>query len=387
MKAKVLVVVPDSGMGGITSSAVNFVGEISKNGYDVDVLVMDGTKLPSDCAFKYINLKGLSSYWKLGMDSIRSANALLIPFLLMLALLKKFLIRCSLWYPFVFAHYRISGYDIALGYRQGEACYYFLKKCVGARRKVALIHGNYRYMGETGTWDYLLRDFDYVACVSKAISLDFKEAFPSISNKFVTLYNMFDIDGIQKKANEVCGIKVDDTKRNIISVARHENTHKKLNRIPEAVNLLVKDGYTNFHWYVVGGGPDMEYNISLADSLKVSDYITFCGAMSNPFPLQKQCDFSVLTSLTEAYSMSVIESLIREKPIIVMRYPGIEEAVSDGVNGLIAEQTVESLVSKIELLVEDNRLLSELSDNTIQQHVSNEEALQQFEFLLNNRKA
>ena len=383
MKAKVLVIVPDSGMGGITTSAVNFVNEITKNDYSVDVLVMDGTELPSDNKYNYIRLSGLSKYWRLGMDSIKSSNKLHLPFLLLLAVLKKILIRCGGWYPLVFAGFKTGEYDMAIGYRQSEPCYYFLNKCVKAKRKVALIHGNYRYMDETKTWDYLLPNFDYVACVSKAISLDFKEAFPAIASKIVTLYNMFDIAGIQKKAQIPCDYTIDTTKRNIISVARHENTHKKLNRIPEAVALLVAKGYTNFHWYIAGDGPDMASNIELAESLKVSNYITFCGAMQNPFSLQDKCDFSVLTSMTEAYSMSVIESLVLGKPMIAMRYPGIEEAINDGVNGLIADQTVESLVCKIELLLKDDCLLSELKNNISQQQITNTQALQQFEELFN----
>ena len=42
MKSKVLVVIPDADLGGVTSSAVNFCTELVRNGYVVDVLVMNG---------------------------------------------------------------------------------------------------------------------------------------------------------------------------------------------------------------------------------------------------------------------------------------------------------------------------------------------------------
>ena len=58
MKAKVLVIIPDSNLGGVTSSAVNFCTELVRNGYMVDVLVQNGTKLPLNVTVGYLKLKG-----------------------------------------------------------------------------------------------------------------------------------------------------------------------------------------------------------------------------------------------------------------------------------------------------------------------------------------
>lgn len=379
---RVLVVMPGFDLGGITTSAINFCKEMSRTGKHVDLLVMDRTTV-NIAGVNQIQIEGMRSYWNLSFNDIKQARWYNIGLLIWLAFLKKMLNKSGKWLPVIFHNYHLpKHYDVVMAFRQTEPCYYFASHCVKADKSIALIHGNLHYMHETKTWDYMFPLFDKIACVSNTVSEDFKEAFPAVADRICALYNMFDVEGIKAKSCEDSPIKVDQSKINIVTVSRIDLWHKKINRISEACAELKKRGVKNFHWYIVGDGPALEENVQLSQTLGVSDLITFCGAMSNPFSLQVQCDFSVLTSITEAYSMAVIESKILCKPIVVMRYAGIEEALKDGEEGIVVEQSVDALCDAIYRLVTDNTLLSQLTENLIKKPYTNDICHSQFMALL-----
>lgn len=349
---KILVVVPDMLLGGVTSSAINFCKECRKRGNEVDILVMDGavSNIPD---VNQIVLKGPASLWNLSAKQLKNKRLFAKISFAAVASIKKITNHFELWLPIVFHRYKVHGdYDVALAFRQCAPCYYFTLKCTKARTKIGMIHGNLNFMGNTGSWDKYFPLFNKIACVSDAVAKDFKEKFRIVANKFITIYNMFDVEDIHNKASQPCLFNVDRSLTNIITVSRHENNHKRVNRVVEVCAELRKRGVNRFHWYIAGDGPDFDYNQKLAKDMGVDDLITFCGSLDNPYALQHQCDFSVITSATEAYSMSVIESQILKKPIVAMYYPGIEEAIIDGETGLICSQDTNSLCDAILRLIE-----------------------------------
>lgn len=381
----ILLVLPDCSMGGIRTSAENFCKECIDKKNDVDILIMSGGELSLNGG-KYVAMPGKSKYWNLSALDIKKAT-FKMPILSIFGVLKYLTNKRGRWLPFIFSGVELNKqYDVAIAYRQSAACYSFTLKCVNAKKKLAMIHGNLHFMPETKTWDYLLPAFDKIICVSDAVRRGFAKGFPQIADKFATVYNMFDAPSIIAKSELPSKYIVDKRFVNIISVARHDNWQKNTDRIPQACAVLKKRGINNFHWYIAGDGPHLEQNIQLAKDLGVSDLITFCGAMENPFTLQAQCDFSVLTSSTEAYSMSVIESRILKKPMIAMRYEGIEEAIEDGKSGLIAEQTIDSLCKNLELLITDSNYRKKMQEFLINTTYSNEKAYVQFLEVLHNCK-
>ena len=194
---------------------------------------------------------------------------------------------------------------------------------------------------------------------------------------------MFDIDTIKLKSQEPCEFVVDNNFVNIISIARQENGDKQMQRVPHVCKILKERGVDNIHWYLAGDGPDMEGNIALSKELGVSEMLTFCGNLSNPFALLKECDLLILTSRIESFGMVLKEAHTLGKPVIAMRYPSLTEIIDDGVNGLIAEQDVDSLADKITDLLEDKkRKLFALTNNMSRQIVTNDVAIAQFESLL-----
>ena len=380
---KILVILPDMNVGGITSSAINLMEVLSERGYDVSFLDMSSSSFSDTLKNRKYEILGVRKYWNL--SHIDKRNFLSIIFTVFLALVKKILNKFGCWYSFIFYNYMLpEKYDVVIAYRQCEPCYYFALHCVDAKRKIGMIHGNIDYMGNIKSWSKYFSDFNYLVCVSRAVSSGFKKVFPMYKNKFVTVYNMFNVDLIRERAFESLNFSIDSNMINIVSVTRQENGHKQAQRIPIVCSLLKQRGYLNIHWYVVGEGPDYDYNKNLAKTLEVDNMITYCGALSNPFPIIKKCDFLVLTSKTEAFPMVLKEAQILGKPVVAMRYPGIEESFDDGITGYVAEQSVESLCDKIELLVINNfKNLNRMIFNIGKIIDFNEIALNQFVSLLN----
>lgn len=385
MRKRVLIVIPDMNVGGITSSVLNFINILKNNGYDISFLDMSSdSSLNKIDGVEQYRITGIAKFWNI--HGIKRSNVMLFLFTCILGLIKKITIRLGYWYSLIFHNYKIlDKFDVVIAYRQCEPCYYFSLYCVHANIKIGMIHGNLNFMGDIHSWAKLFPEFTYLACVSNAVANGFRKAYPFYANKFVTLYNMFNVELIKQKSLESTNFYFDSNLINIVSVARQENGHKQVQRIPETCKLLKDAGYFDVHWYVVGDGPDFKSNQALASTLGVNNMITFCGALANPFPIIKHCDFLVLTSKTEAYSMVLKEALILGKPVVAMRYDGVEESFEDNVSGLISEQSVDSLSEKIQLLIANNKAyLRRLNANIQNLKISNDIALRQCSSLFNS---
>lgn len=381
---KILIVLSDLDMGGVTAAAINLCTELVERGHEVHVLNMGKPnpvaqeQLPPEV--KQLSLVGKARYWAGGRSRMQGAplgEKLRLGFL---GLAKKVLTRKNKWLPWVWKDYRVDGsYDTVVAFRQGKPCYYFALHCVEAACRVAFVHGDVAYMGDTSPWDVYFPEFHAVACVADAVRAGFAARYPAVADKFRTVYNMVNVEDIRRKAECPVPVDYDPADVRMVTVARVSNWDKAVDRIPAACARLKERTSTPFHWYVVGDGPDMEADIRLSEELNVTDVLTFCGAMSNPYPMLKMSDFSVLTSHTEGYPVVVEESLVLHRAAVVMAYPAAEESVRNGYNGLVTRQDLDDLVDTLVRLL-DNRegLLDTLRENAESTMVSNDEAYRQF---------
>ncbi|EGG95608.1 glycosyl transferase, group 1 [gamma proteobacterium IMCC1989] len=80
--------------------------------------------------------------------------------------------------------------------------------------------------------------------------------------------------------------------------------------------------------------------------------------------LRRHSHFTIMASRNENFPYTVIESLASAAPIIAARVGGITEVFKDKVSGMFFEgSNVEDLASKMITLLQDDRLLCELSGN------------------------
>lgn len=376
---KILLVVPDTNVGGITTSVLSFAAELLKRGHEVCFLdfsvTESNTNLPPEV--KQIFLSGKARYWNLGAKTLKNSSAFNKLFLIPLAIIKKLTIRSGLWNKIVFAKLKES-FDVAVAFRQCAPCYSFVLNKVAADKKIGFVHGDVNYMGDISSWQPLMERFYKIAYVSDAVKNGFIEKYPSLANNAAVVYNMIDTNKIIRLSQEENPLDFNENLCNIVTVARINNAEKRINWIPSLCKTIKDMGITHFHWYIIGDGPDLSANIELSKNLNVDEFITFTGKSLNPYKILKDADVFVLPTKSESYGLVITEALFFGVPIISTEYPALCELIQNDVHGLIAQQSEESLCNLLLKYLTDKTLRLKLKENCAQYNFSNNEAYKQF---------
>lgn len=380
---KILIVVPDLNLGGVTTALVSFANELIRHGNNVSVMNMDFCHERNesfDKEIKLLNLRGKARYWQLGKPMIQHEhNVLRKVKLICLGAVKKALNRSSRWLRCVFKGSRLDEkYDIAIAYKQCAPCYTYVLWCCEAKKKIAFVHGAVENMGDISSWDHYLYSFDKVAYVSNAVNDGFIRRYPKLEHNATTIYNMLDSHSIIQRAQEECEVCFNKGAINIVTISRINNSQKGTDRIAPICKRLKESGITNFAWYIVGDGPDLELCKKQAEELGVTDRLFFLGAKTNPYPYLKAADFSVLPTKGESFGLVVVESLILGTPPIVCDYPALKELLQDDFNGIIVPQDGDKLYEAVKKMVKENAFFERIRNNCLSYSYDNEYVYQQF---------
>lgn len=168
----------------------------------------------------------------------------------------------------------------------------------------------------------------------------------------------------------------------IVSVGRLDST-KSMDRAIRVAARLRDRGYC-FRWYIVGDGPQKTMLEGLSTHLNLQEYVYFTGYQSNPYPYIKYADLFVLASKYEGMPMVVSEALILATPVVVTEYASAGEQIVQGYNGFIVENSEKGILNALESFFIKDDLSEELKRNLLNDHFSNEPALQQFKHIIND---
>lgn len=101
---------------------------------------------------------------------------------------------------------------------------------------------------------------------------------------------------------------------------------------------------------------------TLARQLGLEDKVFFAGFQSNPFQYLSRSAIYTLSSLSEALPMAVLEAMCCGLPVIATAFPGSDELVTPGVNGLVVPPGDEAgLANAIMELLANRELASRLA--------------------------
>lgn len=101
----------------------------------------------------------------------------------------------------------------------------------------------------------------------------------------------------------------------------------------------------DFRLLVVGDGPLRVELVALADSLGLSSKIIFAGARHDIPNLMNAMDIFVLSSLSEGISLTLIEAMACELPVVATNVGGNPEVVVEGETGFLAPPQEPSLIA------------------------------------------
>lgn len=169
-----------------------------------------------------------------------------------------------------------------------------------------------------------------------------KDFGSSIKPKSLTIYNGVITDTIKHRAQR----NFDAPK---FLVASHLRKSKGIQDLISAVALLSKETKRKIVIDIYGDGP---YRTSLQEqvaTLGLTTNFVFKGSVANLNEIYCDYDYMLQPTYMECFSLSILESLAANVPVITTNVGGNEEAVIDGDNGIIFKpKDVKKLASILE---------------------------------------
>ena len=342
---KILFVAQNLQIGGVQRALVNLLDTISSED-DVCLFLFGDGPLKSELP-QHIKIIHGKYLLRLAATPFQEILRTRKPFDILLRCMLMILVRLigsEKLYALLFKSYlQDVEFDIAVSYftdvpnnyfNQGTTQY--VSDCVRAKEKIAWIHTDPILSNfDRDTCLFRFRDMDRLVCVSEAIRKKTELLLPEYASKMVVFHNCFNPARICELAKAYTTPYSDDV-FNIVTVGRIDDCSKRINEILQLCARLKTEQIGGFHWYIVGEGPDLSKNRELANTLSLTDVLTFCGAENNPYPYIQNADLFALYSAYEGFPMVVGEAQALGTYILTTNYASAKEQISHG-QGYIAE--------------------------------------------------
>ena len=325
---KILQVINSLGAGGAEKLVLDMGVALSNQGFDVTILLLDGTETPLYKRLKehqQINVicleKGRSVYNPLNIFKIRN-------------IIKKF--------DIVHVHLFPSSYWVAMArFITFNKPYLIFTEhnTTNRRREITL----FKYIDR---WVY--KKYDCIVTISDAVDSSLKEYLGKGFDNFVKIYNGIHLETIklaEPYTKEALNFNLTD--KLIIQVASF-TPQKDQNTLIRALNLLPD----TYKLILVGQGPLEQACKTLVKQLNLADRVFFYGVRNDVPRLLKSVDVVVLASHYEGLSLSSIEGMASGKPFVASNVPGLTEVVK-GAGILFEDNDEHQLAQVIQKLIFD----------------------------------
>lgn len=263
-------------------------------------------------------------------------------------------------------------YDLALSF---FLPFDFLKLKVEAKKKLGWVHTDYN--GDNSNRNELLREYeriDYIAAVSDSCANSFKNIFPMLSSKVITIENILSKSNIQSMAEETIHDIFPNNSINLLSIGRFSDA-KNFDNVPEICKKIIEKGL-NIKWYIIGYGSDEQLIRDKIAEFNMEDNVIVLGKKENPYPYIKACDAYIQPSRYEGKSVAVREAQILEKPVIITNYATAYSQLKDGYDGIIVPMDNDGCAEGIYKVLTDKKLMEQLSFNCSKNDYTNSKEIE-----------
>lgn len=180
---------------------------------------------------------------------------------------------------------------------------------------------------------YGYKKADKIIAVSEKLAERLRLYRPQYRDKIIAVNNLIDAAGVREKSLESLEAVFSKDCFNIVSCGRLSPA-KGMDIAIDACARLVQNGYTDIHWWIVGGGPEEASLRAQICVLGMEDYVTLLGMQSNPYPYIAQADLYVQPSRFEGYCGTILEARLLAVPILATRNAAEEQIVNDETGSL-----------------------------------------------------
>ena len=352
-------------LGGICSSLVNLISEISKHSeFDISLMVLNGdnpkaVNLPLNC--KVVRTPFLLQVISQNFANIRRCKekkVLRFVLFFLTRIVRRFVGKIRLVELVAKCTKLSDTYDFAIAFANDTygkesncilcGCNQFVKNGITSLKKYAWIHAIPEQIGYNADIIYkTYSGFDKVVSCNKTCRDLFVQMAPDFEAKAFFVHNLINVISIKEKAKEINPYMVYGDVINIVTVARLENSTKRLDRIPKVMELLVSSTDRHYIWHIVGDGPDREVLKEEIAQKGLSKVVLLHGSQKNPYPFISNADVYVQTSDYEAMPMVILEAECLGVPIVTTNYPAAEEMVGERY-GIVVDKSVMGIYNGIQ---------------------------------------
>ncbi|MDK2902405.1 MAG: teichuronic acid biosynthesis glycosyltransferase TuaC [Clostridiales bacterium] len=140
-----------------------------------------------------------------------------------------------------------------------------------------------------------------------------------------------------------------------------------------ALKDIIKE-FDNIVYLIVGQGSYKSALVELVNELGLEPYVEFLGALPHKKAMEymSACDIFALPSWQEGFGVVYLEAMAHGKPVIGCKGQGIEDFVTDGVNGILVEgKDSDSLRKAILSLIKDKQYATSMGNKAKQYVIGN----------------
>lgn len=240
-------------------------------------------------------------------------------------------------------------------------------KLIGRRIAMVYNHVNSFQMLRKAKYELLkifLKKCDYFICNSKYSKYQIEDIVPDgpirvINNGIETSTFSLDSD-LRLRIRHKLGITADCILLGIVANFRKE---KNPDFLIDGFHELSKRNQ-NLKLLCVGGGALLDHAKSRVSGLGLEHKILFTGYTSDVVDYMQAIDIMVLTSLSEGFPTVILEGMGLGLPVVSSNVGGCAEIIEQNVNGILYEPNhLEGFVAAVELLVSNNEILCQMSNN------------------------
>lgn len=200
---------------------------------------------------------------------------------------------------------------------------------------------------------FFSRYIDFFVGVSNySVNEIFKDFGSHLKSKTQTIYNGVFVDSILVRENR-------NVEKPTFLVASHLTEAKGIQDLIEAINALSTQIKNEIKITVYGDGPYKKQLVEKVRQYSLEECFVFMGNKSNLNKVFSQYDYMLQPTHMECFSLSILESLAANVPVVTTNVGGNTEVVTNAENGYIFEaKNTKALTAILEDIYEGNKKIS-----------------------------
>ncbi|MBL4680829.1 MAG: glycosyltransferase [Pseudomonadales bacterium] len=360
--------------GGAEMSSLRMMKALTDRGWEITlVLTTGGGSLEAsiDPRIRVVRLRPKAFGNRFVHSRSAMARLLALPDLLAYGLMRS--VGILRMFPFLFCRYNAAAV-LLMGTPS-----FFIRRIVQARVRIQWIRNDLSGADPGGSIATALQraapDLDQFICVSQVSLSSLVAAVPAAAGKAKVIYNILDSDAMRDKARIATApfSQSQDGIVSILTVCRLNDRAKGLQRMVSVCRRLADRGF-RFVWYVAGDGIDRGLLETTIVEAGQEGRMLLLGNLKNPFPAYAAADLVAMLSYYEGLCGVINEARVLMRPVIATRVSGIDEQLTDGVNGLIVDNDEDAIFEGMSRLLSDPKLCDRLAVGGYPMSLLNDEA-------------